>query len=544
MTDDDRVAVAVQALSRLEQQGQTLDELREHLKTVAEDLRNNHELSTIRALHRLSDDVKILIIQQYFQHAQTGSHKTEFDQITVSRLLSSWFGITLEWCRDASATKCGQSQIPPLPGRSGWPTTCRLEFGDTEIFLYMSEKKRSIANGLVRSVARDAVLTTDTTSPPCEIAEFVPLWLQDRNRETDEYYINETDDHPIASYFDAQETSVREELGVDIHERSTEIAIIANGHALRFHRDRLVSQYAYLQQAERPPNSYRLVQDLTLIDWDMQSDTISGTLFDHPNSDRYLFCLHPGEVVGLFFSESVRFPGPMMMPYHCALPVMDNSARRTVGSAKGKRLSALVRGLADAEQLSRLRRRSSQLVVNELLDGSSRTYVNGVRVLHDPSLPQTLITPIAVINNDEGLSIVELRPDTNLGLLHAALRESADGARLFRVEKHGDGFSELQESIPQFSHAERVVLVNRSRYVPESDVSYPLALDFTQRNQPWVQMFRLATGSSVELPVSERELVRLVPPDEILHRSALLDSFYPTSKSQDRMVNAVDVIVR
>jgi len=530
---------ALAALLDKSQDENPRDSILRQVKVVAEYLKLSPAKCDSAKLKKLPDQAKILIAQQFFEHTELGSHKTNFDRDIVSRLLLEWFGIELDGPTSPPLA------INALPGRPAHSSICRVKFGDTDIFLNSSEARKAAASSLIETIETEAFLTTDKTSPPCQLTEFVPLWLGDRDRPTTDYYLGDSREHLIDHYVQRQANAVLAELGVEIRERSTEMAIIANADALRFHRDRLVKQYAQLQRLDGPPDSYRLVQDLCLIDWDMQSATMSGTLFDHPNGDRYLFALYPGEIAGFFFSEPVRLPGPMMMPYHCALPVFDRFADVTVGPAKGKRLSTLVRGFAHAGELKTLAERANSLLINDLERRSAdlRSYLNGVEVDANHRCPHTILMPIAILENDQGLSVAELNINENTQLLRAIIPETTRQVRLFRIEKHGAGFSTLGGVIPRFDHASQVLVVNRSRHGPHSGISYPVALDFTHRGQPWIQLLPMNDGAVASCPLPTRDLLRLSPPDEILHRSAMLDSFYPSTTTRNRLVNVVDIVV-
>ncbi|AKH82882.1 hypothetical protein AA958_12280 [Streptomyces sp. CNQ-509] len=542
------------ALRRLSQpEGASPDELRADLDAVVHHLRSAHA-NGIRAAQAssfdiLSENVKVLILQQFFHHSQAGSHQTDYDREMVVQLLSDWFSIKIDESPFAEEN-AANSTTRMHPGRSGAePVT--LTFGDTEICLIMSDEVCSAAHELVRSVTHDAVLTTDATSPPCELAEFVPLWLKDRSREARDLYIDNAagsgPDHPIARYFTSIETALAT-AGVRLLEGSTEMAIIANGDGLRYHRDRLVNQYARLENAPETRGTYEVIQYLTLIDWDMQPECMSGTALDHPNGDRYLFALWPGEVVGLFFSEPAQFPGPMMMPYHCALPVFDRSAARTTGTAKGKRFSALVRGIAKTDQVRALREGAQRIAVNEVREEHEgvRRYANGVSVRTPESLPETALVPVAAPDRvSEGLSLVELDAEANRELASHACVGDTGGVRLFRLEKHGEGFSDLATAMREFVGPDtEISVINRSHRGGQSETCYPVAFDATQQGLPWIQLCRAQPGTVFTVPPAARDALRMPPTDDILHRPALLDSFHSLSSARPRLALVVDVFVK
>lgn len=186
------------------------------LPVVAEHIRSDPNGRSLAILDKLSDDLKVQILQQFFQYVAQETHKTTFDRLAVSSLLERWYGI------DLARSVISRPARSNLPGRDTG-RTYSLAFGGTKVFMYMSKLKASAAEQLVDVVATKAVLTTEATSPPCELAEFVPLWLQNRDQEPGAYYLaGQADGHPIQDYFDEQVAAIRATLGVTITQRSTE----------------------------------------------------------------------------------------------------------------------------------------------------------------------------------------------------------------------------------------------------------------------------------------------------------------------------------
>ncbi len=506
---------------------------------------NIEDQATLSALAQLSDDTKILIIQQFFRHVYQGSHQTEFDHHKVSILLAQWFDIHIDTYQQKKEDPGSSVSQKTLAGRIDNKQIYRIQFGETQIYFYLGEEHGAAAQALVKCIAENAILTTDTTSPPCVMAEFVPLWLKDRSYDPSKYYLDGSDNHHIAQYFAANVKSLQEHMGVIIEEPSTEMGIIANGDALRFHRDRLVNQYAYLEQLSEPRDAFSVAQSLTLIDWDMQANTLSGTIIDHPNGDRYLFSLSPGETASFFFTEPVKQFGPMMMPYHCALPVMDYSSSHTVGAAKGKRFSTVLRGIVKTETLSALAENSVQISINEVqtIDRNARIYTNGIKILKQKMPVLQECWGRVVYDQGEAISILEIPALDHQAFLFTVLGKVPNDARMFHIEKHGTGFSYLERAIPGFSTTEHVVLVNRSRHCPQKDYNYPLTLDFMECQLPWLQLLPMGVSEAVEIPKSVRTLAKLSPNNELIHRSALKDAFYQLAAANPRQVIAVDLIL-
>ncbi|WP_338875042.1 hypothetical protein WBJ53_05435 [Spirosoma sp. SC4-14] len=496
-------------------------------------------------LSELSDDIKILIIQQFFQHTQKGSHQTEFDYNKVSALLNKWFNIKIDlhWEQSKIQTK---NNIKTISSKADNQGISKIDFGETKIFFVTNGTHRLAVKELLNTISQNTIITTDRTSPPCAIAEFIPLWLKDRSLNVSEYYIDGSNHHQIEQYFSIIERSLSENIGISFHEVSTEMGIITNGDALRFHKDRLVNQYAFLDKLGANRNSFSVSQCLTLIDWDMQENTMSGIIFDHPNGDRYIFCLFPGETISLLFAENVKPIGPMMMPYHCALPVIDNSARNTIGIAKGKRLSTVLRGLVNLESLAKLTEKSSNIPINELSieNGNSRIYRDGTKIFHNKVQDIENSQGCLVDDQGEEITIIELSIQGNEKFLYELLGGDLSNTKLYRLEKRSSGFSDLNIAIPDFTTADQIHIINRSKNCPQNNFNYPIAFDFNEHQLPWIQLFPVSVSESIEIPKNMRHLVRLCPPSEVLHRSAIADSFYQFSTLKRRQSIIVDIVLR
>ena len=539
MTAQDEIHGAIQMLLDVRRGAIDARTLRESVELICRAVRLPSSLDAT-LVASLPADIKALIIQQAFRHVQHGTHKTQFDHEFVASLLYEWFEIRL----DPSRQPPKSVQLGPLPGRHNDPTIHMLPFGDTSMYLHLDQSQYRAARALVTTIARDAVLTADATSPPCELMEFVPLWLREPNRPASDHYITgEADD--FGAYFTAQLETLRTVLGVNVQWPSRELAIIANSDALRFHRDRMVNQYSRLEDIDPYGNNYQLIQQLTLADWDMQAGTFSGTLIEHPDGDRYIFILEPGEVVGLLFSERPRFPGPMMMPYHCALPVLDRHADMTVGAAKGKRVSALVRGAAPARNLESLAIRSHPMDLGAAtVEGEDRIYDSGMRVR--PAIKEIPgVRPLRWLDGSrEGISILECEQDEITQTLinrWPSLREGPTST--YRIEKVGGGFSNLSVIVPLWDTAEVAVVVNWSRWIPGHGLCHPIAIDRTKSGRPWLHLVRMQFGDAVMIPCPMRPLISVTPAEELLHRDSVLDSFRDRPVLQPRMTIALDVIL-
>lgn len=497
--------------------------------------------SLVAELAKWPEELKILMIQQFFRHEQLGSHQTSFNLKKVNRLLSEWFNIEIK----ETPNKDFAIVVSLLPGRLASTGIYNIDFGGTQFYFHISKEHHIAAQKLINVICDNAILTTEKTSPPCEMSEIVPLWLKDRTLENSQYYIQDGQAHVIEAYFSTVQSSLQRHFGFEVLEPSMEMAIVTNGDALRFHRDRLVNQYEFLDQSEAPRYEYSVAQCLTLISWDMQPDTLSGTIFDHPNGDRYVFCLYPGEIVNIVFTEDAQPIGTMMMPYHCALPVVDLSAENTVGGAKGKRFSTVLRGLVKKQALELLVTRAEALALTSTID---LTYHSQI-LSQQKELSKILFSNLKRLSGTimEGdytaVSVMEISAEGNEMFFEDVAKVVSEATKVFRVTKYSPGFSDLSTIIPGYNSANRVIGINRSQNCPAGSFCYPLAFDFSVENKPWIQLVPIALAHAFEISKESRFQSRLSPAEEIFHRSALTDSFHQLATLKPRFSIMVDFIV-
>ncbi len=493
--------------------------------------------SIIGDLSTAREAVKVTIVQQFFSHPQAGTHRTSFNEEIVADLLAGWFAISL----DPEASRptgrfSGASREANLPVQT-------FAFGSTQFFAYMTPQKRGVLESLTQLLGDDAVLTTDRTSPPSTLAELTPLWMKEPERSADDHYLSDSPAIDFESFFESYETATESALGVRFREHSREIGFVFNGDGLRYHRDRVVNQYAKLKrETSETVERTRLVQDLSLADWDMQDGTFSGTAFVHPLGDRYLFLLEPGSAISLYFAEHVDMPGPLMMPFHLALPVADSYAGSSVGEAKGKRFSCLMRGLADAVEVDRLVDAAEQVDVHERMsvDGGFR-FPSGMRIESGTPPSYSLVNAESgCYNANEGCLVTRLSSDANAPILdHLGIGAVAG---MFRVVKNGDGFSAVHDLVPEIGEFDLVIL-NRSVDTPQAGTSYPLTLHLPGFVSPVLQMIEFRHEQVLTVPGALLKALYLSPTAPVFHRSELLDAFYPTAVRTPKMTTVLDLAI-
>lgn len=493
--------------------------------------------AVITDLDGASDDVKIALIHRFFHHPEKGTHGTTFDEDIVSDLLGGWFDITLDSSAARPAGRFGQD-----PDESALPiqTFC---IGHTQFFVYMTSEKRRVLDSMVGLLGDHAVLTTDRTSPPSTLAELTPLWLKEPKRDPVDYYICDSPTVDFETFFAAYEAAIRSAFGINIRETSRELGFVLNGDGLRYHRDRLVNQYDVLSGVTAPERERtRVVQDLSLVDWDMQDGTFSGTVFVHPLGDRYAFLLEPGCATSLFFTEPVHLPGPTMMPLHCALPVQDSFPGSTAGEATGKRFSCLVRGVADRAEVDRLAAAAVPVDIHERRPvAGGFEFPSGMRI-EQRGAPECSSTGAGDSEYDaeQGCLVTRLSPRVTAALLdHLGILSGAD---VYRLTKHGDGFSGVRDVLPMIGDRD-IVVVNRSPRTPQPGTSFPLTKRLSGPASPVLQLIELRLDQVLTVPSAALDSLYLSPTALIFHRSAPVDAFHPVASRSARMSTILDVVV-
>ncbi|MEU1204647.1 hypothetical protein [Nocardia sp. NPDC005825] len=493
---------------------------------------------TINALNATDDDVKLTIINQFFTHPDQGTHRTLFHQPVIAEMLGTWFGIELN--RTVQTTRRSFAQ-------SGKPRCVQVQtftFGSTQFFVYMTEEKRRVLSLLENLLADQAVLTTDRTSPPSTLAELTPLWLKAPGKDVGSYYVADPPSMDFDKFFESYATAVCTALGVSLRRISRELGFVLNGDGLRYHRDRLVNQYSYLAGTSADIRERtRVVQDLSVVDWDMQDGTISGTIFAHPLGDRYMFVVEPGEATSLFFSEEVQLPGPSMMPFHCALPVQDAFAASTAGEATGKRFSCLVRGIADAGEVDKLIETSVPADINvRTPSGGGCRFSNGMHIAGTAGSPDSSLHGIqsSTFNDKQGCFVTMASAHANSALLEHLKLSSAAG--IFRVTKQGEGFSALRDVLPAIGDL-GLFAINRSINTPRSRVSHPIAVHLASVASSVLQLIELHHDEVLHIPASAIDSLYLSPTSAIFHRSAPLDAFHPEAARSSRISTVLDFII-
>ena len=312
----------------------------------------------------------------------------------------------------------------------------------------------------------------------------------------------------------------------------------------------------------------KIIQDLTLIDWDMSVDTFSATIIqDSVSNDRFLMTLFPKESVGMLFTQSPKYltreahPSysvPTIFPYHAVLSPIDMKGGSTPGSSKGKRLSTVLRGVVLKDEISDLKRRACPLAINrpspfEDEKGKGAIYQNGImaRELNDEirnllnieSWQEGFVYKYADRENVEILEISGESAECLTSLLANQFGLNPCRKTFTRLIKKDGGFSSLDLMRLDIGPNQMVVLLNSSEE-PEGYDFFNLAQDCSSQMLPWIQLYHVPPEKALYIPGSVFHELSLTPVEEILFRKAEIDSMKTDGvTSSKKIVTKIDLFI-
>ena len=410
---------------------------------------------------------------------------------------------------------CNHTHGSPLPGRLG-AGICYTEMGKTKIFFYMTRRKDEISRQLVRSISNNCIkIGTDVTTPPCPVSEI--SFLMTNFPETCDHHLNSK------MVFDEEGRAFRvDPIGEDIFNSyskeviqiaetvfdftitglSRDINLIANQDAVKIHKDYFSEQYKFLNKLTPPIPKYYLFQDLTLIDWTMAKSSCSGTILqDRESGDRFLMIMFPGEVFGAIYMEPVvdkgadippSFPGPVAFPFHTAVAPVDFFGCCNMGSCKGKRVSAVARGIVLDDAVAQATKKATYLQIDrphisyDQKDYLTRAYPNGILVKSMHTIPSMPMGACILHPDQENTTILEDNSETSLKIgqfLKNELGIKGDLQRVLRITKNDGGFSKLSKILPEIPKGSTIVIINRS-LLPPGYKHFTLSEDCTKKIIP------------------------------------------------------------
>jgi len=427
-----------------------------------------------------------------------------------------------------------------LPGRIDREEISFAEFGKCKIFFYMTKEKDELCRNFIDHVNEDMCLTLGQAALPCPTREILVQAIKYPERDP-------VGTELLRKYAEQTHMIAEDALGLSITGHSWYMNLNLNWEALKIHQDRFVEQYAFMEKESLNPSDWTLVQDLTLIDWQMAENTLAGTMVqDGENGDRYILVVFPKEVVGTFYTENAVltsrdkkqfYPGHITMPPHSTIAPMDYVAGCTCGSAKGKRMSTITRGIAKRDEVDQLIEVTQQIDINRRqveMEGSKINYVYS-----DGAVIKSLLNKAHSLNRNHGMFFndiqniqIESVPIKDNSYISDDIREqfhidNQKVAKIYLLTKRDGGFSSLGELGFDFPDQCRIIAVNFSS-VPDGYRHFHLAQDWTHSGRPWIQLYDLPPGMAMEIPPKLFKKLSLTPAEELLYRSEVSDRNDPT----------------
>lgn len=459
---------------------------------------------------------------------------------------------------------------PPIPGRLGSELSC-AEFGNTRLFFYMTPEKHKLGKDFIPIVRDEMLHTIVKAELDFPIVEVTPVCTE----KTDPIGYDTTGapiyvDQRGTLLFNQHAQQVKEiaEKALDIHINglSKQMSLILNFDANKFHQDQFVTQYEFLNKHPLPIPRYILIQDLTLIDWEMAKGTFSATMVQDPeSSDRFIFPLFPKEVTCTFYTEPAiylgpdkapEYPGARTLPPHSPIACIDGLGNYTSGSSKGKRVSVAVRGVVKQEEIDNLQKRSKKLPINRysLSTTAGNTivhkYPNGItlREIRDNKSLRINANHIFRYPDQENVEIYETQSKDNKDAIVTLQKtfgftSPVEAVKVRHLVKKDGGFSKFSSLNLPIEKGDRVVLVNRS-LVPDGYEHYNIAQDFTTKGQPWIQLYDFPLTMAMCLTPENLQDLSLTPVEEIIFRNARQDiECTDPNNLHDKIVTQVDVFI-
>lgn len=458
----------------------------------------------------------------------------------------------------------------PLPGRIGQEEIQWVELGTADLFFYMTPEKDALVKKIVQEINQEKLgLTVDINDYDCfttELSATASKYPDPVGSLNGTPIYADPQGNDVLNEFSA---SLREllasQIGLHLEGFSREINFVVNQDAHKFHQDQSTKQFAFLSERnpELPPCT--IVQDLTLVDWDMSADTLSATILQDAISDeRFLLALFPKESVGMIFAQSPKYltreahPSylvPTIFPYHAVLSPIDRKGDVTAGSSKGKRLSTVVRGVIPEQEMNDLKAKAKPLALNRpVFSNDTWTYPEGM-IAKEISIDVSSLTDpfqqgqVIKYPDQEGTTIYEVSPPSNSPVVqelasHFEIDSKAiKNVKLLRLTKRDAGFSALANMNLPIPPGSEVILLNSSK-VPEGCDYFNVARDFTGDGLPWIQLYYFPANRGFKTTAEEIQKLSLTPIEEVLFRKAKEDSMKTDGiQSMDKIVTKIDILV-
>lgn len=174
----------------------------------------------------------------------------------------------------ATASLLGNDQ---LPGRKGNPSVYTAKFGKTRMFFYMNQDKHDLAHKFIEDVNERMLHTITEAELDCPVNELTPVATTDPSPvgfdlEGRPLYVDQQGSEIFIEHAQKVKQLAQTSLGINIGALSQEMSLIMNYDANKFHQDQCPVQYDFLKRHQHPIPRYTIFQDLTLINWEMESE--------------------------------------------------------------------------------------------------------------------------------------------------------------------------------------------------------------------------------------------------------------------------------
>lgn len=450
-----------------------------------------------------------------------------------------------------SLKKEGIEYQPPRPGTLGSEEIYSIKLDNAEMYFFMDLEKYELAREMVENAnhcmkhgvcAGEYPLVTIEISPVATIAED-PIGY-DENLEP--LYADQLGTRAIDEYSKKVSDKIKNLLGLNLLALSRQMSLVVSHDAMRFHQDQLPIQYEYLRKKEIGFPKCWLSQDLTLMDWDMSTGTMSGTIMEESSSkERFYFFLKPGEVTTNLTLESPVYPddgsppiylGAKTLPFHTVVAPIDFNSSYNSGSSKGKRISNVVRGVVIDEDVEHLRKKALPLpidrpeIVHRSESDSLFQYQSGILRKEYPHIHvfPTLADSFFRKTSQEELEILEghaIRDKALAEIIEVEFNVELKNrdAKIYKIIKRSGGFSSFNKLGIDYDQDSVILAINRSS-LPDHYEYYPLACYEKEKNLPWIQLYQLPPNAILKFEGRVLNNFLLTPIEEIFFRNSEWDA--------------------
>lgn len=435
---------------------------------------------------------------------------------------------------------------PPLPGRLGSDKVYRVKLGDAEMYFFMDLEKYDLARNMANQVENNLMLSMAKAEFPLPTVEVAATATMFRKPLGYDQNLNPIDVDPLGTklidtYTQKTVENIEKRFNCNISTLTREMNLVVSHDAMRFHRDQLPLQYAFLNKAGLNFPKCLLAQDLTLMDWSMPPKSFSGTLMrDGADGDIFFILQFPNEVTSNFTLDPPVYPedgtppvypGATTLPYHSPFAPVDYEGKYTSGSGRGKRISSVVRGIILDKDLDVLRHSSISLELNkpahksDSKNGISVVYKNGIEIHPLSKNFAKNLEGTNLIRRENNQHVEVLAPNKKLDSFQKQALSKLLGVKVkgynieyYKIIKRTSGFTRLEDLPLDLSDLDFCIIVNRSALPKHYEYTH-VGEDFTSRGAPWIQMYFLPPSAFMKVTAKHLKNFCLTPIEELFYRN-------------------------